>query len=122
MWKNILSLATSFIGGSSVQIYIYLAILFAGFGGGFYLEHLRFQEFRLEVEMVGKAAEAREKAVEQQHALINEGIKNEYQAKLSAVRNFYASGVHNPSSGTMSGISPAPKGTDRKSTRLNSSH
>mgnify|MGYP003348922884 CR=1 FL=1 len=99
-------------GGLSVQVYIYIAVLIAGFGSGFYLEHLRFQEFRLEVEMAGKAAEAREKAVEQQHQLVNEGIKNEYEAKLSAVRNFYSSGVRNPSSGAMSGISPAPKGTD----------
>jgi hypothetical protein len=112
MWKNLFSIATNFIGGSSVQIYIYLALLVAGFGGGFYLEHLRFQEFRLEVEAAGKAAEEHTKAVEQQHALINKEIANDYQTKLNAIRNFYSSGVRNPSSGTMSGISPAPKGTD----------
>ena len=112
MWKTLLSYGMDFIGGSSVQIYIYLAVLVAGFGGGFYLEHLRFQEFRLEVEMAGKAAEAREKAVEQQHALITKEISNDYQTKLTAIRNFYASGVHNPSSGAMSGISAAPRGTD----------
>ena len=59
-----------------------------------------------------KAAEAREKAVEQQHALITKEISNDYQTKLNAIRNFYASGVHNPSSGAMSGISAAPRGTD----------
>ena len=61
---------------------------------------------------IAKAADAHNKAVEQQHKLINEGIKNEYEGKLSAIRNFYSSGMHNPSSGAMSGISASPKGTD----------
>jgi hypothetical protein len=115
MWKNIFSLATSFIGGSSVQIYIYLVLAIGGFGAGFYVEHLRFAQYATEVEMAGKAADAHNKAVEQQHALVTKEITNDYQTKLNAVRNFYASGVHNPSSGTMSGISAAPKGTDAES-------
>ena len=112
MWKNLFSIATSFIGGSSVQIYIYLALLVAGFGSGFYVEHLRFSEYSTQVEAAGKAQEIHNKQIQQQQAFVNEGIKNEYEAKLSAVRNFYSSGVRNPSSGAMSGISPAPKGTD----------
>ena len=112
MWKNILSLATSFIGGSSVGIYIYIVIAVGGFGAGFYVEHLRFAQFAAQVEAAGKEAEAHNKAVEQQHALITKEISNDYQTKLNAIRSFYASGVHNPSSGSMSGISPAPRGTD----------
>jgi hypothetical protein len=112
MWKNLFSLATSLIGGSSVQIYIYLALAIGGFGSGLYVGHLRLVNYQQEVEMAGKAAEAREKAVEQQHALVTKEITNDYQTKLTAIRNFYASGVHNPSSGAMSGISAAPRGTD----------
>ena len=77
-----------------------------------YVEHNRFEAFKREVEYAAKAAEARTKAVEQQHALITKEISNDYQTKLTAIRNFYASGVHNPSSGAMSGISAAPRGTD----------
>jgi hypothetical protein len=105
-------LATSFIGGSGVQIYIYLAVLVGGFGAGFYVEHLRFSEYAMEVEMAGKAADAHNKAVEQQHALVTKEITNDYETKLAAVHNFYASGMHNPSSRSVSGISAAPRGTD----------
>ena len=105
MWKNIFSLATSLIGGSSVQIYIYLALAIGGFGAGFYVEHLRFANYQQEVENVAKAAEAREKAVEQQHKLVTQGIQDEYDAKLSLLRQYYSNGVRQPSSGSMSNLS-----------------
>jgi hypothetical protein len=112
MWKTLLSGAFSLVTSAGTSIYIYLAIAVGGFGAGFYVEHLRFAEFATEVEMAGKAADARNKAIEQQHALVTKEITNDYQTKLTAIRNFYASGVHNPSSGAMSGISAAPRGTD----------
>ena len=49
----------SLFGGSSVQIYIYLAVLFAGFGGGFYIEHVRFAEYQTEVENIAKVLKER---------------------------------------------------------------
>ena len=107
MWKTILSFATDFIGGSSVQIYIYFALAIGGFGSGFYLEHLRFANYQQEVENVAKAAEAREKAVEQQHKLITQGIQDEYDAKLNLLRSYYANGVRQPSSSSMPTISTA---------------
>ena len=45
--------------------------------------------------------------VQKQQDLVNQGIKNEYEAKLAAVRNYY-SGVHNSSSGKLPSISDAP--------------
>ena len=100
------------LGGIGGQVYIYIAVLLGGFSAGFYVEHLRFSAYETRVEAVAKTQEEKVKSIRSQQELVTKGIQNEYQAKLSAVRNFYASGVRNPSSGSMSGISPAPKGTD----------
>jgi hypothetical protein len=107
MWKNLLGYAMDFIGGSSVQIYIYLALAIGGFGAGFYVEHLRFANYQQEVENIAKAADAKNKAVEQQHKLVTQGIKDEYDAKLSLLRSYYAAGVRQPSSSSMPNISTA---------------
>jgi hypothetical protein len=107
MWKSLLGYAMDFIGGSSVQIYIYLALAIGGFGAGFYLEHLRFANYQIEVENMAKAAEAKNKAVEQQHKLVTQGIQDEYDAKLSLLRQYYSNGVRQPSSNTMPNISTA---------------
>ena len=105
MFKNLLNLAMQFLGGSSVQIYIYLALAIAGFGAGFYVEHLRFANYKEEVESVAKAQEAHVKSVEEQHKLVTKGIQDEYDAKLSLLRNYYSAGVRKPSSSTMSNLS-----------------
>jgi hypothetical protein len=102
----------SFFYGLNAQIYIYIAVLFSGFAGGFYVEHLRYSEYKNEVVEAGKAQIAENKTKEKQAQLINEGIKNEYEAKLAAVRNYYSIGVRHTSSGSMSSFSAAPKGTD----------
>ena len=86
-------------------------IAVAGFGYGRY-EHMNYIDFKAEVVAAGKAQEAKNESIVKQQDLVNKGIQNEYEAKLSAVRNFYAVGVRNTSSSSMSGISPAPKGTD----------
>jgi hypothetical protein len=77
-----------------------------------YVEHGRFESYKEKVEEAGKAQEAHNVEVQKQQDIITKGVKDEYETKLSAIRNFYAIGVHNPSSGSMSGISAAPKGTD----------
>ena len=96
----------------SFYIYAGLTVLaLAGFGYGKY-ESAKYDAFKAEVTAAGKAQEVKNDSIQKQSDLVSKGIKNEYEAKLSAIRNFYTSGVRNPSSGSMSGISPAPKGTD----------
>ena len=114
MWKNLLSMGMSFVGGSSVQIYIYLAIVFGGFSAGFYVEHLRFSAYETKVEAAGAAAQAKTESIQKQHEIVTKGIKDEYATKLSTLRNYYKStSVWNNGSGSqMSGISTAPSVTD----------
>ena len=110
MFKNLLSLATEFMGGSSVEIYIYIGLLLGGFGAGFYVEHLRFSNYQIQIEQAAKAQEAHNEAVKKQHEIVTKGIQDEYDAKLSLLRQYYSNGVRQQSSSSSlppnSGIAP----------------
>ena len=86
------------------------AIILAIFGSGFWVGNERYIKFKKEVEAVAKVQEAKVESITKQQDLVNKGIKNEYEAKLAAVKSFYVSQLRNPSSSPMSGISPAPNG------------
>ena len=85
-----------------------------GAGAGWKYEHNKFVTFKTEVESVAKVQEAEVKSIQKQQALVTKGIKDEYDAKLSAVRNYYKStSVWNNASGSqVPGISAAPSTTD----------
>ena len=82
------------------------------FGSGWWMGYSRYIEYKKSIEIAAKEQEAKVESIQAQHELINQGIKNEYEGKLAAVKSFYSRVQLNPSSGSMSGISPAPKGTD----------
>jgi hypothetical protein len=75
-------------------------------------EHIQYASLQREVAAAAKVQEAHNEAVVKQQDIITKGIKNDYESKLAAVRNFYSSGVQYASSRTMPSISAAPKGTD----------
>jgi len=79
---------------------------------GFHIGNNRYVEYKARVEATAKAQEEHNQAVEQEHQIINQGIQNEYEGKLAALRNYYGRMQLNPGSSPMSGISPTPKGTD----------
>ena len=89
-----------------------LAII-AAFGSGYYkgysAEHEKFVAFQEQIKSIAKAQEAKNESVVKQHELVTDGIKNEYEAKLAALRSYYAKRVQQPSSssGNVSGISNA---------------
>jgi hypothetical protein len=114
MWKNLLSMGMSFVGGSSVQIYIYLAIVFGGFSAGFYVEHLRFSAYETRVEAAGAAAQAKTESIQKQHEIVTKGISDEYDTKIANLRNYYKSTSvwDNNGGNNMSGLSTAPKSAD----------
>ena len=111
MFKNILSYGLNLIGGSSVQTYIYIALLFGGFGAGFYVEHLRFANFKDEIKIVSEKQQAENESIKKQQEIANRSITNEYETKLSAVRSYYG-GLHNSSSGKLPTLSTPASGTD----------
>ena len=87
-------------------------VLCSIFYAGFHLGNSRYLEYKASVEAIAKTQEAHIESIQAQHELINQGIRNEYEGKLAAVKSFYSRVQLNPSSGPMSGISPAPKGTN----------
>ena len=91
----------SLLGGSSVQIYIYLAVLFAGFSSGFYVEHLRFVDFQDGIKIVAEKQIAENKAKEKEQELINRGVTDAYNANVSNIHNFYHRMLNDTSSGAM---------------------
>ena len=95
-----------------IKIGLAVGICAACFFGGFHIGNSRYLEYKANVESIAKAQETHNQEIEQQHQLVNKGIQNEYEGKLAALRNFYGRMQLNPSSGSMSGISPTPKGTD----------
>ena len=87
------------------------ALALAGFGYGRY-EHNNYIEFKAEVIAQAKIQEAKNESIQKQSDLVNKGIKNEYEAKLSAVRNYYAGLQRNTSGSSVPGISNPTSGTN----------
>lgn len=86
----------------------YLSIGFAilamtGLGYGKY-ESSKYEAYKLEVQTIAqKQIDANEAKIAQQN-LINKATKENYEAKLSALKSYYG-GMHNSSSGSMPTIS-----------------
>jgi D-ribose pyranose/furanose isomerase RbsD len=94
-----------------VKVGLALAFICAIFAAGFYVEHLRFVKYEIEVESAAKAQEAHNKAVEQQHQLVTKSIQDEYEAKLSAIKSYYG-GLHYSSSSKLSIVTNSPSRVD----------
>ena len=123
-----------------ISTYIYAGLILISiscFGYARY-QHNQYIEFKAETIAQAKIQEAKNESIQKQSDLVNKGIKNEYEAKLAAVRNYYSGLQRNTSGSSVPSLSNPTIGpnespayyklaescseTDRKSTRLNSSH
>jgi hypothetical protein len=95
-----------------IKVGLAVGICVGFFTWGYSIGHSGLVEYKARVEAAAKAQEEKIQSIQAQHELINKGISNEYEGKLAALRNYYGGMQLNPSSGSMSGISPTPKGTD----------
>ena len=84
------------------------------FGSGWWVGYSKYLDFKKEVEVTAKLQEEKVKSIRSQQELVTKGIENEYEAKLSAIRNYYKSTSvwNNTSSSKVSGLSTAPSATD----------
>jgi hypothetical protein len=92
-------------------------IALAGFGYGKY-QHNQYIEFKQEIAVAVAKKEAENISIQKQSDLVNKGIKNEYEAKISALRNYYSSGLRNSSSGELSAIPQSAISIDGKAANL----
>ena len=90
---------------------VVLALGFAYYKG-YSGEHDKFIAFKAQVEALGKIQEAKNESIQKQSDLVNKGIKNEYEAKLAAVRNYYSGLQRNTSGSSVPGISNSTNGTN----------
>ena len=97
-----------------VKISIIAVVVSVVFGSGYWMGYSRYIEYKKQVEIAAKTQEEKVKSIRSQQELVTKGIKDEYDAKLAAIRNYYKSTSvwNNPSSGKVSGLSTAPSATD----------
>ena len=84
-----MSFLFNLLGGLGGQVYIYLALVFGGFGAGFYVEHLRFAEYKTEVVAAGEKQIAENKAKIKEQEIINENVAKSYQDNINNIHTFY---------------------------------
>ena len=63
-------------------------------------EHKKFVKFQAEIAALGKAQESLNQAKVKEHETITSGIKDEYEARLAAVHNYYSKRVQQPNAST----------------------
>jgi len=91
-----------------------LVVLVCGvFFAGWHTRDRDFTIYKNQIRIEAEKAQAHTESVQKQQALINKGIQDEYDAKLSLLRQYYANGVRNNNgASTVSGISSTTKLSD----------
>jgi hypothetical protein len=102
---------------SYVRLGILAGLFISGLLLGWGYEHRNLVAYKTEVENVAKAQQVKNESIVKQQTLVNKGIENEYQAKLSALKSYYG-GLRQSSSGSMSPIPQSTIGIDGKATNL----
>jgi len=93
------------IGGLGGQAYLYMALVFGGFSAGFFVEHLRYAEYKADVVAAGEKQIAENKAKAKEQEIINDNVAKSYQDNINNIHAFYGR-MLDTSSGAMS-----PNGT-----------
>ena len=75
---------------------------------GYSHEHERFVKYKADVAALGKAQEQLNAALTEKHELISTSIKDEYEANLSAVHNYYSDRVQPVASSSPMPAIPKP--------------
>jgi hypothetical protein len=99
------------------KIGLYAVLVALVFGAGYYKGFRnRFVAFKTELEAKAKAQDMLNKAAEQKNKLIAENVKNEYEARISVLRNYYANRLRHPDSDKMPSLPIATHRVDEATT------
>jgi len=83
-----------------------VAALCFSYWKGYSGEHERFVKFKVEVESIAKTQQQLNASLIEKQELINEGVQDEYEARIAALRNYYDNRVQsNSGSGNVSSVS-----------------
>jgi len=84
-------------------------VLSIAFGSGWWMGYSRYIEYKKSVEVAAKTQEAKVESIRSQQELVTKGIQNEYDAKLALLRQYYANGVRQPNTSSVSNLSNTTK-------------
>ena len=94
-----------------------VVVLFGtGYYRGYSAEKKRFDAFKTELEASAKAQEKINQQIEQKNKLIADNSKREYEAKIVALRNYYANGLRHPDANKLPSLPIATHRVDEKAT------
>ena len=83
-----------------------VAIFVCGiFFAGWHTRDKDFSAYKAEIKTETEKQAVHVESIQQQHELVKKGIQDEYDAKLSLLRQYYSNGVRQPSSSNLSGLS-----------------
>jgi len=88
-----------------IKIGLVIIVLLGFFSAGWSVRNRDFMDYKQGVEIAAKEQEAKVESIQKQHELVTKGIQDEYDAKLALLRQYYANGVRQPNSGSVSNLS-----------------
>lgn len=88
-----------------IKIGLVFIVLCSIFFAGWHTRDRDFSAYKMEQQIAVEKQKAENESIKKQHELVTKGIQDEYDAKLALLRNYYANGVRQPNSSTMSNIS-----------------
>jgi len=101
------------IYGTYVKAILLVVFVCSVFFAGWHTRDRDFTIYKDQVRIAAEKQQAENESIQKQQALINKGIQDEYDAKLSLLRQYYANGVRNNNgASTVSGISSTTKLSD----------
>ena len=100
-------LITLLNGGAGIYVKIGLVVmvLLGAYGAGWHSRDVDFSAYKAEVKAEADKQIAKNESIQKQQELVKKGIQDEYDAKLSLLRQYYSNGVRQPDSSKLSGIS-----------------
>ena len=105
-------LITLLNGGAGIYVKIGLVVmvLLGAYGAGWHSRDVDFSAYKAEVKAETDKQIAKNESIQKQQELVKKGIQDEYDAKLSLLRQYYSNGVRQQSSSSSlppnSGIAP----------------
>ena len=88
-----------------IKVGLTIIVLLGFFSAGWSVRNRDFMDYKKGVEIAAKEQEAKVESIQKQHELVTKGIQDEYDAKLALLRQYYANGVRQPNSGSVSNLS-----------------
>ena len=99
--------------GTYVKAILLIALVCGVFFAGWHTRDRDFTIYKDQVRIEAEKAQAHTESIKKQQALVTKGIQDEYDAKLTLLRQYYANGVRNNNgSSPVSSISSTSKLSD----------